>query len=135
MADSDHELGERVRALRADFEAALAAAADASALQAVHDRFLGRRAGQLTELLKSLGTRPAESRRDAGQLLNALKGELEAAVEGARSAIDARARDERLRAERVDITLPARRPARGRRHPLTVAREDLEDIFVSMGYE
>jgi phenylalanyl-tRNA synthetase alpha chain len=135
MTDSDQELADRVRALRADFEAALAAAGDASALQGVQDRFLGRRAGQVTELLKSLGKLPAEARRDAGQLLNALKEELEGLLESARSGVEARARDERLRAERVDITLPARSPARGRRHPLTVAREDLEDIFVSMGYE
>src|SRR5262245_52052435 len=105
MSDSADELGERVRALRADFEAALAAAVDASALQAVQDRFLGRRAGQLTELLKSLGKLPAEARRDAGQLLNALKEELEGRLASARAETDARARDERLRGERVDITL------------------------------
>jgi len=135
MSELDHDLHERVRALRAEFEAALAAAADASALQAIQDRFLGRRAGQLTELLKQLGKLPADARRDAGQLLNALNEDLEGRLESARGVIDARARDQRLRAERLDITLPARSPARGRRHPLTVAREDLEDIFVSMGYE
>src|SRR5918996_1144196 len=42
---------------------------------------------------------------------------------------------EPLRDERLDVTLPGRVPARGRRHPLTAAREDLEDIFISMGYE
>jgi phenylalanyl-tRNA synthetase alpha chain len=129
------DLQDKVRSLRADFEAALAAAREPSALQAVHDRFLGRRAGQLTELLKSLGRLPAEARRDAGQLLNTLKQELEGRLEETRAGVDARAQAARLAAERVDITLPARSPARGRRHPLTVVREDLEDIFVSMGYE
>src|SRR5262245_32980607 len=133
MSDSADDLQERVRALGAEFEAALAAAGDASALQAVQDRFLGRRAGQLTALLKSLGKLPAEARRDAGQLLNALKQELEGRLESARGEVEARSRDERLRGERLDITLPGRSPARGRRHPLTVVREDLEDIFVSMG--
>ena len=65
MTDSTHELEERVRALRADFEAALAAAADGSALQVVQDRFLGRRAGQ--------GTPPSIARTDPVVKLDALE--------------------------------------------------------------
>jgi phenylalanyl-tRNA synthetase alpha chain len=135
MADSGHEMHDRVRVLRAEFEAALAEARDPAALQAVQDRFLGRRAGRLTDLLKSLGKLPAEARPEAGQLLNAVKLDLEARLEAARAGVEAGAREARLLAERLDLTLPDRRPARGRRHPLTAAREDLEDIFVSMGYE
>jgi phenylalanyl-tRNA synthetase alpha chain len=135
MTDSGDEIHERVRALRADFEAALQVAADPSALQAVQDRFLGRRAGRLTELLKALGQLPPEARPQAGQLLNAAKQEMEARLDQAREGAEALRREQRLRAERVDVTLPGRAPARGRRHPLTAAREDLEDIFVSMGYE
>jgi phenylalanyl-tRNA synthetase alpha chain len=134
MADAD-DLVDRVRAVRAGFDAALAAARDLASLQAVHDRFLGRRSGSVTELMKSLGRLAPEARRAAGQQLNALRDELEARYEAARAAAEARARAERLRDERVDVTLPGRVPARGRRHPLTSTREDLEDIFVSMGYE
>src|SRR5262245_16595254 len=118
MADSGHEMQARVRVLRPESEAALAEAADAAARQAGQDRFLGRKAGRLTDLLKSLGTLSAEERPQAGQLLNALKADLELRLEGARAAADARARDARLLTERLDLTLPDRRPARGRRHPL-----------------
>jgi phenylalanyl-tRNA synthetase alpha chain len=135
MADGVGELLNRVRAVRGEFEAALREARDLSALQSVRDRFLGRKSGAVTDLMKSLGRLSPEDRRAAGQELNALRDELEARLEGARGAADEQARAGRLRDERVDVTLPGRTPPRGRRHPLTAAREDLEDIFVAMGYE
>jgi phenylalanyl-tRNA synthetase alpha chain len=135
MPDGVGELLNRVRAVRGEFEAALREARDLSALQSVRDRFLGRKSGAVTDLMKSLGRLSPEDRRAAGQELNALRDELEARLEGARGAADDQARAGRLRDERVDVTLPGRTPPRGRRHPLTAAREDLEDIFVAMGYE
>jgi len=126
---------DRVRAVRGEFDAALREARNLSGLQSVRDRFLGRKAGVVTDLMKSLGRLAPEDRRAAGQELNALRDELESRLEEARSGADQSARVERLREERVDVTLPGRLPARGRRHPLTATREDLEDIFVAMGYE
>jgi phenylalanyl-tRNA synthetase alpha chain len=135
MADSLVSLKEKVRALRSDFAVALREAQDVAAVQTVRDRFLGRKAGAVTALLKSLGTLAEEARRDAGRELNALKEDLEARLAQAQASLGSQRRDERLQRDRVDVTLPGRMPARGRRHPLTVAREDLEDIFLSMGYE
>jgi phenylalanyl-tRNA synthetase alpha chain len=135
MADAVAELKDRVRAVRADFDAALREVRDLPGLQALHDRFLGRKSGSVTDLMKRLGSLPPDGRRAAGQELNALRGELESRYEEARAAVEDRARAERLREQRVDVTLPGRLPARGRRHPLTATREDLEDIFISMGYE
>jgi phenylalanyl-tRNA synthetase alpha chain len=128
-------LKDRVRALRADFEAALAEVKDAAGLQSVRDRFLGRKAGAVSALLKSLGSLAEEARRDAGRELNALKDDLESGLEARLAVIESQARGERLAQEGLDVTLPGRVPARGRRHPLTTTREDLEDIFVAMGYE
>lgn len=125
----------RIRELRGEFLQALRPASDLQALQRVRDAFLGRKAGLITELLKSLGGLPQELRREAGQDLNDLKDELESRLEAARQEIEARRREERLRRERLDTTLPGRLPPLGRRHPLTVVREDLENIFLSMGYE
>jgi phenylalanyl-tRNA synthetase alpha chain len=135
MSDALNEVEARVRALREEFETASSRAADPHALQALRDRFLGRKSGSVTALLKSLATLPGEARKDAGQLLNALKDEMEARLAEARGRLEARERDDRLEQERADITLPGRLPAVGRRHPLTVVRQELEDIFVSMGYE
>jgi phenylalanyl-tRNA synthetase alpha chain len=135
MADSSHDLKQRVLAMRADFEAALVQAKDAAGLQAVRDRFLGRKAGAVTGLLKSLASLPDETRRDAGRELNALKDDLEKHLEVARTSVESRVRGEQLVHENLDVTLPGRLPARGQRHPLTTTREELEDIFVAMGYE
>src|SRR6185436_19532545 len=135
MAESLDSLKEKVRTLRADFEAAVRQAKDARAVQTVRDRFLGRKSGTVTGLLKSLGNFAEDARRDAGQELNRLKADLEGRLTEAQASLELSFRDARLKQERVDITLPGRRPPRGHRHPLTVAREDLEDIFLSMGYE
>lgn len=128
-------LQDRVRALRAEFEAALDAASAPAELQSVRDRFLGRKAGAVTALLKALGGMAAEARREAGQELNALRDGLEARLEEARAGLEARLRAEKLARERVDASLAGRRPPQGRRHPLTATRLELEDVFVSLGYE
>ena len=66
-----------IERLRTDFRARLSSAITARDLQTLSDDFLGRRSGVVTALLKGLGTVPAESRREVGQLVNALKREIE----------------------------------------------------------
>ena len=135
MTDPASNWQEQVRVLGAEFDSALARAEGAPGLQAVQDRFLGRKAGALTALLKTVGRLSADERREAGQALNRLKGELESRLDEARQRLSEGLRDEALKKERVDISLPGRMPPQGRRHPLTETREQLEDIFLSMGYE
>jgi phenylalanyl-tRNA synthetase alpha chain len=135
MADAAADLKEKVRALRADFDRELKAAGDSSAWQALRDSYVGRKAGKVTGLMKALGSLTADERRQAGQTLNELKTYVETALENAKDFIGSDLTQKRLARERVDITLPGRIPPHGRRHPLTAAREDLEDIFLAMGYE
>jgi phenylalanyl-tRNA synthetase alpha chain len=135
MSDTIQKLREEAIALRAEFEAARGGATDAAALQALQDRFLGRRSGAVTALLKSVARLPEGDRREAGQELNALKAAIERGLDEVRARIAGRARVEALLRERLDGTLPGRRPYVGRLHPVTVVRHELEDIFVSMGYE
>jgi len=75
---------DRVRALREDFDRELAAAGDPSALQALRDRYLGRKAGAITALMKSLGSLTPDERREAGQDLNTLKAHVESGLDTAR---------------------------------------------------
>jgi phenylalanyl-tRNA synthetase alpha chain len=135
MPQSLDDLKHRVHELREEFQEALGGAADGGALQSVRDRFLGRKGGAVTTLLKSLQQLAADARRDAGQELNRLKADLEAALAAAQDTLADRRRGERLARERVDVTLPGRSPAVGQRHPLAQVRVRLEDIFVGMGYE
>jgi phenylalanyl-tRNA synthetase alpha chain len=134
MTPPSGSLAERVAALRGEFDRELQAAATSAALQAVRDRFLGRKAGALTELMGSLRALSADEKKTAGQQLNALKGELESRLEAKGEALAGAARAERLASERIDVTLPGRLPPQGGRHPLTIVREEIEDIFLGMGY-
>ncbi len=121
--------------IKARFTQELGAVADATVLQSLRDRFLGRKAGALTLLLKDLGRLEGEARKQAGQELNALKGFMEEALAATATRLSRGARADRLSREQVDLSLPGRLPRMGRVHPLSAVREDLEDIFVSMGYE
>jgi len=129
------DLRAQVRRLREEFEAALREAKGPAEMQGVRDRYVGRKSGAITALMKSLAGLAADARKDAGQELNALKEHVEARLEEARRRLETRVRDERLVRERVDVTLPGRSGPVGRLHPLTRTRQELEDIFLSMGYE
>ena len=135
MSGSPDDLKSQVKVLREEFARRLAEVREAADLQAVRDRFLGRKSGAVSNLLKTLGKLAEDARRQAGQELNALKADFEAQIEAVGAAVVARERARHLERERIDTTLPGRVPALGRRHPLTAVREELEDIFVSMGYE
>jgi phenylalanyl-tRNA synthetase alpha chain len=135
MGETVESISKEVERLRREATDALSAAGAAPELQAVQDRFLGRRSGAVSGLLKSLGRLDPAVRREAGQQLNVLKQEIERGLGEARERLEAQALAARLAGERVDLTLPGRRPPRGRRHPVTVVREELEDIFIAMGYE
>jgi phenylalanyl-tRNA synthetase alpha chain len=135
MNDQLDDLDTRVAALVREFDVAFGAAHDGPALQAVRDRFLGRKSGALSGLLKTLGALAPEARRDAGQRLNSVKDAWEQRLDAARVACEAAAERARLAHEALDLGLPGRRPARGGAHPLTRTRQELEDVFVGLGYE
>jgi phenylalanyl-tRNA synthetase alpha chain len=119
-----------LQTLGREFDQALADARTAADLKAVRDRFVGRKQGLITTLLKSLGSVPADERRARGAAINALKDRAEAALTEREAAVEAEAP-----AGAIDISLPGRVPVIGRRHPLTIVRERIEDIFLSMGYQ
>jgi phenylalanyl-tRNA synthetase alpha chain len=117
--------------LRADFRARLAAAGTDAAVKAIADEFLSRKSGRVTGLMKTLGTLAPDARREFGALVNALKQEIETAVEERRQTLAA----SRPPADAVDVTLPARVRPVGHVHPLMLVRQQVEDIFTRMGYE
>jgi phenylalanyl-tRNA synthetase alpha chain len=118
-------------ALEADFRSRLAVATTESSLKLLGDEFLGRKSGAVTALLKSLGGLPPDERRAFGARVNALKTEIEHALDERRRALDA----SRPPVGSVDVTLPGRSIGGGRIHPLTRVRQEVEDIFSHMGYE
>ena len=121
-----------ISALQSETEAALAAATDLRAWDAVRVATLGRN-GRLTALLRDLGKVPAEQRRERGAALNALKDTLTALIESRRTALDAAELDARLAAERLDPTLPPRPRETGSIHPISRTMEEIAAIFGAMG--
>jgi phenylalanyl-tRNA synthetase alpha chain len=123
-------MSQQIDSLREQFTRELAAAANEADLRAVRDRYLARKGGLVSALLKTLGTAPADERPRLGQLVNTLKqaieSELDARIEAAAAA--------RPPQGAVDVTLPGRTPAVGHRHPLTILRERIEQIFTRMGF-
>ncbi|HEY8486268.1 MAG TPA: phenylalanine--tRNA ligase subunit alpha [Limnochordales bacterium] len=109
-------------------------ASDLSQLEAVRVAYLGRR-GVLTLQLRQLGQLPEDRRRTAGQALNRLKEQAEEWLAARRRELEQQALQQRLQGERLDVTLPGRRPARGRPHPVYAVLRDILEIFVALGFE
>src|SRR5512144_3092913 len=101
---------EKVQQLREEFERRVREMRTPAEWQEVRDRFLGRKSGELTALMKTLGSLAADARRQVGAELNELKTELETKIEEARVRFERSRREERLKSEHVDITLPGRPP-------------------------
>jgi len=127
------ELRTAIEELERDLRERLEAVDGDAALEALRVDFLGRK-GRVAQLFKNLGQLDASLRREAGRLLNALKETATDAV----SQKEAEARqgrlEERLAAERIDMSLPGVHTSFGHLHPLTVVQREIESIFMKMGF-
>ncbi len=113
---------------------AINAAQNAQDIDAVRVKYLGKK-GELTAILKQMGGLPAEERPKMGQLVNQAKAELEAVLEEKNNEMKAKATEEKLKAETIDITMPAKTSKTGKLHPLNTVLNDMIDIFQSMGFD
>jgi phenylalanyl-tRNA synthetase alpha chain len=121
---------ESIARLRDQFRADLAAARTERDLQAIRDRYVGRRSGTVTALLKRVAAAPAPDRPRLGALVNDLKALVDAELHERRAALA----ESRPAGGAVDVTLPGRELVIGHRHPLTIVRDEMEAIFTSMGF-
>jgi len=126
-------MNEILDTIRAETQAAIAAADSVNALDAVRVEALGRK-GRVTELMKTLGKLDPAERKAAGAAMNAVKEELTAAIEARQQALASADLDRRLRTERVDVTLPPRPEAEGRVHPISQTIDEMVAIFGEMGF-
>jgi len=97
-------------------------------------RYLGKK-GEVTAQLKSLGAMAPDERKAFGQAVNTARDALNAAITTRRQALEARALEDRLLRERVDVTLPGRGQKRGGMHPVTMAMERAIGIFTKLGFD
>src|SRR5262249_49601731 len=115
---------ENLDAVREDWLRQIAAASDADALEQLRVSILGR-SGQLTALLKTLGGLAPDERKTRGAGLNQLKGVVEEALGAAKQKHDRAALDQRLKEERIDVTLPVKADIEGRVHPISQTIDEL----------
>jgi phenylalanyl-tRNA synthetase alpha chain len=96
--------------------------------------YLGKK-GELTSVLKSMKDVAPEDRPKVGQMVNDARTLIEGKLEEAMSALQKKAREEQMKKEVIDVTLPGRRNKVGHTHPNNIALEEVERIFIGMGYE
>src|SRR5205085_9925228 len=124
------DLQDQIKEARRNFEAELSQAATEAALQAVRNRYLARDKGVIAAIMGQVAAAPPDQRPACGRAANDLKTTIEADIAARRAALGAAARP----SAGVDVTLPGRLPPLGHRHPLTVVRDRLEEIFTRMGF-
>jgi phenylalanyl-tRNA synthetase alpha chain len=124
---------DELASLRTRLLAAVADAGDAAALDEARVAALGRK-GEITARLKALSSLDGEARKEAGQALNRVKDEVQAAIEAAQTRLAEAEFERRLAEERVDVTLPVAFERAGRVHPISQTIDEIVAIFGAMGF-
>lgn len=125
---------EKLEQIKAEAIAKISAATSLDELNDVRVTQLGKK-GALTGILKSMKDVAPEDRPKVGQLVNEARADIEAALEKAKTDMERKVREAKMKKEVIDVTLPAKKNNVGHRHPNTIALEEVERIFVGMGYE
>lgn len=124
---------EEVNALRTSTLDRIATAADTEALEAIRIEVVGK-SGTLTSYLRSMGQVPKEERAEVGKTVNAVRNEVEAALESKKAALSATELEAKMAADAVDITLPGRSQQMGTRHLINAITDEIAEVFLGLGY-
>ena len=125
---------EKLKAIREEALKAIEQADMPEKLNDVRVKFLGKK-GELTAVLKSMKDVAKEDRPKVGQMVNETREAIEKILEESKSKMERAIREEKMKQEVIDVTLPSKKNMVGHRHPNTIALEEVERIFVGMGYE
>lgn len=122
---------EQIRQLALD---SIDEAVDMDRLNEIRVTFLGKK-GELSKLLKGMKDVAPEDRPKVGQMVNEARAKIEAELDKEMREIQKRIREEKMKSEVIDVTLPGTKVSVGHRHPNQIALDDLERVFIGMGYE
>lgn len=125
---------EKLQAIREEALAKIEAANDLDALNDIKVNVLGKK-GELTQVLKGMKDVAPEDRPKVGQMVNDTRTAIEEKLENVKKEIAKKIREEKMKNEIIDVTLPGTMHMKGHRHPNQIALEELERVFVGMGYE
>lgn len=130
----DYRMKEQLEKIRREALEQINASDALDKLNDVRVKFLGKK-GELTSVLKGMKGVAAEERPKIGQMVNETRAEIEKVLEETKLKMERVLREKQLAAEVIDVTMPAKRAVLGHRHPSAIAMEEVERIFVGMGYE
>ena len=105
---------------------------DNNDIEKIRIQYLGKK-GELTSILRSMGSLSEEERPEMGKLANEVRAVIEEEIQLMKEKVHQRESQSRLKTETLDITMPGRIPEIGRRHPLMRVNEELESVFMQMG--
>lgn len=124
---------EKIEEIKKSAKEKIAAITSLQDLQDLKVKYLGKK-GELTSILKGLGGLSAEERPKIGSMVNQVRDELEKSIEVAEKAMKAKALEQRLEKEKIDVTMPSKAIKVGSVHPITQVIEEVKEIFLGMGY-
>ena len=107
---------------------------DLQALNELKVKILGKK-GELTGILRGMKDLSPEERPIIGSLVNTVRDEIEGTIKSAEELLKQKELEEKLNKEKIDITLPSSKIKRGSKHPINRTIEQIQDLFVSMGYD
>ena len=125
---------EKLEQIKAEALRQIASSDALDKLNEVRVNYLGKK-GELTAVLKGMKDVAAEERPKVGQLVNETREEIERVLEETVRKMEKAVREAKMKQEVIDVTLPAKKNNVGHRHPNSIALEEVQRIFVGMGYE
>lgn len=114
--------------------AALEEAKDSKVLEEIRVKYLGKK-GEITAILKQMGKLSADERPKMGQLANKVRAEIEESLSNAQAKIKEKMREQSLKSETLDVTLPGKKISQGQLHPLNIVMSEIEEVFMGMGFD
>lgn len=125
---------EKLMEIRERAEIELAELKNGAELENFRVKVLGKK-GELTGILKQMGTLSADERPKMGQLANEVRQSIEEMLKAKTEDLKAKEQEIKLKAETVDVTLPGKKQELGHKHPLSIVLDEVKDIFIGMGFQ
>ncbi|MFR8103740.1 MAG: phenylalanine--tRNA ligase subunit alpha [Clostridia bacterium] len=125
---------EQIETIKQNAMNQIAEAKDLTSLNEVRVKYLGKK-GELTQVLRGMGGLSPEEKPVIGALVNTVRDEIELAIEKVEKELKNKELLEKLKSETIDVTMPSKKTELGSIHPITKIYQEIEDVFVGLGYE
>ncbi|MGM0501416.1 MAG: phenylalanine--tRNA ligase subunit alpha [Bacillota bacterium] len=125
---------EKLKNIKEEATEKIKAASNMEELEELRIGYLGKK-GQVTSILRGMGELPPEKRPIVGKLANQVKGQIKGLIEEKKEKFKAQEKEQKLKEESIDVTLPGSAVESAAKHPLTLIFDELKDIFLGLGFE